>query len=217
MADQKFRNISELRKNYTKDGLVEAELPADPVLLFQQWFDEALESDVLEPNAMTLATADAAGCPNARTVLMKGIGERSIRFFSNYESRKGQEIEQNSNVTCVFWWGELERQVRIRGRASRLERQESEAYFQSRPRESQIGAWASSQSTVIKNRAELEGLFNKMEETFGGKEIPTPDYWGGYKIVIDEIEFWQGRPGRLHDRILYRFNINRWEYQRLSP
>ena len=209
--------ISELRKNYTRDGLTEKDVTDDPLVLFKQWFDEAVHSEVPEPNAMVLATADEQRRPNARTVLMKGISEREIRFFTNFESQKALEMEVNNQVACVFWWGELERQVRIRGTVTKLNTEASEEYFKSRPRQSQIGAWASSQSSSIESRQQLEKQFNQLEERFEGKEIPKPDFWGGYSITINEIEFWQGRPGRLHDRVQYQFTNNGWTRRRLSP
>ncbi|TVQ01708.1 MAG: pyridoxamine 5'-phosphate oxidase [Balneolaceae bacterium] len=209
--------IASLRRNYTDTGLPDNLLPGDPFLLFKRWFDEALSSGVLEPNAMTLATSDSNTLPNARTVLMKGINESSIRFFSNYESQKGAEIQHNSNVACVFWWGELERQVRLRGLAKKISEQESENYFKSRPRDSQIGAWASRQSSPIKNREELEKLFSEIRDSYNGRDIPKPPFWGGYDIEVHQIEFWAGRPGRLHDRILYEKRHQTWSRKRLMP
>lgn len=217
MADLSPDEISSLRKNYTKAGLEEEDLSDEPVKLFEQWLNEALESDVLEPNAMVLSTVDKNGYSNSRTVLLKGIGKDSIRFFTNYESVKGTEIFRNANVSVVFWWGELERQVRIRGVAEKITEKESTRYFQSRPRESQLGAWASNQSQEISGRDALENRFNEVKEKYSGRKIPKPPTWGGFDIAIHEIEFWQGRPGRLHDRIKFSKENSIWQRKRLAP
>jgi pyridoxamine 5'-phosphate oxidase len=217
LADLSPEEIASLRKNYTKAGLKEEDLPGEPIELFKQWLNEALESDVLEPNAMVLSTVDENGYSNSRTVLLKGIGGSSIRFFTNYESVKGIEISRNPNVSVVFWWGELERQVRIRGVAEKITEKESEDYFQSRPRDSQLGAWASNQSQEIPGRDALENRFNEVKEKYSGKKIPKPPNWGGFDIEIHEIEFWQGRPGRLHDRIKFSKENSNWERKRLAP
>jgi pyridoxamine 5'-phosphate oxidase len=217
LADLSPDEISSLRKNYTKAGLEEEDLSDEPVKLFEQWLNEALESDVLEPNAMVLSTVDKNGYSNSRTVLLKGIGKDSIRFFTNYESVKGTEIFRNANVSVVFWWGELERQVRIRGVAEKITEKESTRYFQSRPRESQLGAWASNQSQEISGRDVLEKRFNEVKEKYSGRKIPKPPTWGGFDIAIHEIEFWQGRPGRLHDRIKFSKENSIWQRKRLAP
>jgi pyridoxamine 5'-phosphate oxidase len=217
LADLSPDEISSLRKNYTKAGLEEEDLSDEPVKLFEQWLNEALESDVLEPNAMVLSTVDKNGYSNSRTVLLKGIGKDSIRFFTNYESVKGTEIFRNANVSVVFWWGELERQVRIRGVAEKITEKESTRYFQSRPRESQLGAWASNQSQEISGRDALENRFNEVKEKYSGRKIPKPPTWGGFDIAIHEIEFWQGRPGRLHDRIKFSKENSIWQRKRLAP
>jgi pyridoxamine 5'-phosphate oxidase len=209
--------IASIRRHYTNTGLPDNLLPEDPVFLFKKWFNEALSSEVLEPNAMTLATVNSDALPNARTVLLKGIGKSTIRFFTNYESQKALEIKENSNVACVFWWGELERQVRLRGVAKKISEQESEVYFHSRPRDSQLGAWASRQSRHIQNREELVKLFSETRAVYEGKTIPKPPFWGGYDIEIREIEFWAGRPGRLHDRIHYAKRNETWSRKRLMP
>lgn len=209
--------IALLRENYTKDGLPDESVPDQPMDLFKMWFDEALGSKVTEPNAMTLSTVDKHGKPDARMVLMKGMGEDSIRFFTNYDSTKAKELNNNPHAACVFWWPELERQVRVRGHVQKTSRQESEVYFSTRPLESQIGAWASGQSQPVGSRKELEQAFNEARRHFSGKPIPTPSNWGGYELSITEIEFWQGRPGRMHDRIIFRKKLHTWNRERLSP
>ena len=210
-------DISSLRERYTKGTLEESELPENPVYLFQTWLDDAIKAKVNEPNAMALATVDADGKPNVRYVLMKGLSETSLRFFTNYESRKAAEIEKNPTVSVVFWWGELERQVRIRGSAKRISDAESEAYFNSRPVESQIGAWASPQSIEVKSREELEDSFQQTREKFANGNIPKPPFWGGYEILFSSIEFWQGRPGRMHDRVEFTLQNGEWSRRRLAP
>jgi pyridoxamine 5'-phosphate oxidase len=210
-------NVADLRKQYTKAGLLESGIPENPMSLFKQWFREALESEVTEPNAMALATVTANGTPDSRMVLMKGIEEDSITFFTNYESRKAADLEKIPHASCTFWWAELERQVRLSGSAEKVSVDVSAEYFDSRPRQSQIGAWASSQSRPVSSRKELEELFTRYEKKFDGEKVPKPDHWGGYKIFIREIEFWQGRPGRLHDRIRYTLDQGNWFRQRLAP
>jgi pyridoxamine 5'-phosphate oxidase len=210
-------NIADLRKKYTKGGLVENQLPENPLELFKTWFQEALASEVVEPNAMALATVSPAGTPNVRMVLLKGIEDGAISFFTNFNSRKGQDLDVNPFASCTFWWAELERQVRISGTVKKIENSASEIYFRSRPRDSQIGAWASDQSKPLANRAELEKSFEKQTKRFDGEDIPKPDHWGGFQIQIQEIEFWQGRPGRLHDRIYYQLSSGKWNRQRLAP
>jgi len=217
LADLTSGEIASLRKNYTLAGLPDEEVPEKPMELFKKWLKEALTSDVLEPNAMVLSTVDKNGNPNSRTVLLKGVQGESIRFFTNYKSVKGGEISRNNHISVVFWWGELERQVRIRGVAERVSETESSDYFQSRPRESQIGAWASNQSDEITGREILEERFRAVKGKYSGKKIPKPPFWGGVDILISEIEFWQGRPGRLHDRIKYRKVNSNWEKKRLAP
>lgn len=217
MADLKSEEIASLRKNYTQAGLPDEELPVDPMELFKKWLNEAIKSDVLEPNAMVMSTTDENGYPNSRAVLLKGIKGASIRFFTNYESKKGREISGNGRVSVVFWWGELERQVRIRGFAEKILEKESKEYYRSRPRSNQIGAWASNQSREISSRDALENRFEEITRKFDGIEIPKPPFWGGYDIIIEEIEFWQGRPGRLHDRIKYTKENTNWDRIRLAP
>lgn len=210
-------NISELRRNYSKAGLPDDRLPDDPNELFNQWLAEAIESEVMEPNAIALATVRPDGRPNVRNVLLKGFENSAFDFFTNYNSEKGLEIEKNRNVSAAIWWPELERQVRMNGMAEKLSDEENREYFRSRPRLSQVGAWASAQSKAIGSRGELEQQFRKAEEQFEGKEIDIPPHWGGYRVQLSDIEFWQGRPGRLHDRILYTLHNGTWSRQRLQP
>ncbi len=209
---------ADLRKEYMRRGLSESELDPDPIRQFQRWFDEASGAGLIEPNAMTLATATRDGRPSARMVLLKGFDARGFVFYSNYESRKGGELEQNPQAALVFFWVELERQVRVEGRVERATAQESDAYFASRPLGSQIGAWVSDQSRVIAGRAPLERRAAELDAEYMGKEVPRPPHWGGYRVVPDAIGFWQGRPSRLHDRLCYRRQTDgSWIVERLSP
>lgn len=210
-------DIAGLRENYTRGGLREEDLLTDPIMMFRQWLEEAVHSKIAEPNAMSLATVSDDGSPNVRIVLLKGVGDRSIRFFTNYKSKKGQDLVTNPKAAVNFWWPELERQIRIKGSVDKVDRQESDDYFQSRPRESKLGAWASEQSTVVDHRDQLKEAFDAAEERFKDQTVPTPDNWGGYRIKVNEIEFWQGRPGRLHDRILYSYKDGEWNFKRLQP
>lgn len=204
-----MNNFAFLRESYTRGGLSEAEALDDPWAQFEAWFQEAVNSGLREPNAMTLATAT----PNARIVLMKGYSPEGITFFTNYESTKGRELAANPSVALLFFWNELERQVRLRGTAAKVSREETLAYFRSRPRGSQVGAAVSPQSSVIASWAELEA---KLEHYAEG-EVPLPDTWGGYRVAISEFEFWQGRPSRLHDRLRYRCGDGAWVRERLAP
>lgn len=209
-------DLQKLRKEYTRAGLREIDADPDPIEQFRKWFDEALAANLYEPNAMTLATATSNGRPSARVVLLKGYDERGFVFYTNYEGRKGRELEENPRCALVFYWGELERQVRIEGRASRVS-EESNAYYRSRPRGSQLGAWASEQSRLVKDRGILEERLRELEAEYEGREIPRPPFWGGYRVEPEAIEFWQGRENRLHDRLLYRRLSGGWEIERLSP
>ena len=211
-------NIADLRRNYTQAGLTEAEAALNPFQQFQTWFDQALSAELPEPNAMTLATATASGKPSARIVLLKGFDEEGFVFYTNYSSHKGQELADNPWGSLVFWWAELERQVRIDGPVEKVSQEESEAYFQSRPIGSQLGAWASPQSKVIASREELEQKMTDLEEKYKNETIPKPPQWGGYRLIPHELEFWQGRPNRLHDRLRYRQQTDgTWLRERLAP
>jgi pyridoxamine 5'-phosphate oxidase len=208
----------DLRKEYMLRGLSEAELDPDPIRQFGLWFDDAVAARLLEPNAMTLATATRAGRPSARMVLLRGYDERGFVFYTNYEGRKGRELDDNPYAALVLFWVELERQIRIEGRVERVSAEQSDAYFHSRPEGSQLSALASHQSEVLPGRQELEGRMRELEERYQGQEIPRPDYWGGYRVAPDIIEFWQGRPSRLHDRLRYRKDDEGgWVIERLSP
>lgn len=211
-------NLADLRLSYMKGGLTESEASFDPFAQFALWFDQARGSGNAEPNAMTLATASAAGVPNARTVLLKAFDREGFVFYTNYGSRKGRELSENPLAAVLFYWPELERQVRISGRIARISREESDRYFQSRPAGHRLGAWASQQSSVVSSRESLDENLGKTVERFGEGEIPLPPFWGGYRLIPSSFEFWQGRSNRLHDRLEYvRCNDGAWVRQRLSP
>jgi pyridoxamine 5'-phosphate oxidase len=210
-------DASSLRKEYTSAGLDKAGVDPDPIVQFHEWFENAVEADLHEPNAMILATATTDGKPSARTVLLKGYDERGFVFYTNYEGRKAAELEVNPTCALLFYWGELERQVRIEGRASRLSSEESDAYFAGRPRGSRLGAWASEQSHPVEDRSILEERVRALEAEYEGREIPRPPFWGGYRVEPDTIEFWQGRENRLHDRIVYHRSGRGWKIVRLQP
>ena len=211
------RNVADLREEYRGAGLNESDLDANPVEQFRRWFDEALAANLHEPNAMTIATATPDGQPSARIVLLKGYDERGFVFYSNYDGRKGRELEENPRCALLFYWGELERQVRIEGRAGRVPDRESDVYFASRPRGSRLGAWASAQSREVEGRGVLEDRLRELEAEYEGREVPRPPFWGGYRVEPDLFEFWQGRENRLHDRLVYRRSEGSWKVARLQP
>jgi len=234
-------SIADLRREYNLMGLRRSDLEPNPIIQFQRWFEQAtgaraggrlrklfigIYKSVLMPgsgaavdvNAMTLATADKHGKPSARVVLLKGVDERGFIFFTNYESRKAQELTENPQAALTFYWADLERQVCVAGQVARLSREESEAYFMSRPRGSRLAAWASKQSEIVRDRAALEEKWKQLEKQYPGEEVPMPPYWGGYVLSPDRIEFWQGRANRLHDRFRYSRNPDKsWQIERLSP
>lgn len=211
-------HIADIRKDYRLQTLDETGVAADPIQQFGIWWQEALQSEIVEVNAMTLATANEQGVPSARIVLLKGYDERGFVFFSNYESKKAGDLQVNPVASLVFFWKELERQVRISGSVEKVTELESDQYFQSRPEGSRIGAWASPQSTVISSRQVIEEKVEALQAAFEGKEIPRPLHWGGYRVVPTRIEFWQGRSSRLHDRIQYTLQPDgNWIIERLAP
>lgn len=210
-------DLQSMRVDYKRARLDEESVDKNPFLQFEKWFSDAKSAEVLEPNAMILATANTEGLPNIRAVLLKIFDESGFVFFTNYNSDKAKEIEANPNVAAEFLWLGLERQVRIIGRCEKISKMESLSYFMKRSRGSQIGAWVSNQSSIINSRKFLAMQVEKIKEKFENKEIPLPDFWGGYRIIPQKIEFWQGRESRLHDRILYTKNEDKWEISRLAP
>lgn len=212
-------SLAELRRDYSLAGLAEKDLAKDPFRQFDLWFQEAEAAKIPEPNAMVLATASREGRPSTRTVLLKGMDGRGFVFFSNYESRKGRELEANPVASLTFPWIAMERQVIVEGSITRVSREESAAYFHSRPRASQLGAWVSRQSSVVPNRETLEAGMKALEEKYAGVEVPLPSNWGGYRLLPDAVEFWQGRRSRLHDRLRFRREKagGDWIVERLSP
>lgn len=212
------QSIADLRKEYTLHELRENDVEKNPFIQFEEWFDRALTTESNEPTAMMLATATRDGKPSARMVLLKGFDEGGFVFFTNYESRKGQELAQNPQAALVFWWPKLEHQVRIEGRVEKVSEKESDAYFQSRPRGSRLGAWVSRQSQVISDREALEHRLEALMVEYQNRDVPRPPYWGGYRLCPTSFEFWQGRPNRLHDRLRYRqTDEGVWIMERLSP
>jgi pyridoxamine 5'-phosphate oxidase len=210
-------SIADIRREYARASLDEAHVASDPMAEFHRWFTQALEANALEPNAMALATATRDAMPSVRVVLLKGYDERGFVFFTDYRSRKAMELAENPRASLAFHWSELERQVRIGGTVERTSTEESESYFSTRPYGSRLGAWASYQSRVIPSRTELERGLLEVQRRFPTDEVPLPPHWGGYRLRPDEVEFWQGRENRLHDRIRYTREGDRWRVERLSP
>jgi len=209
--------VADLRKNYTQAGLLESDLVDNPYQQFQIWFEQAVAADILEPNAMTVATVTAEGKPSARIVLLKAFDDRGFVFYTNYNSQKGAELQNCPYAALVFLWGDLERQVRIEGKVEFVSESEATSYFHSRPVSSQLGAWASEQSTIIKDRAILEQRLQQLADRYQDTTIPKPPHWGGVRVIPQAIEFWQGRPSRLHDRLRYQLVDGKWQIDRLSP
>ncbi|MEQ8906395.1 pyridoxamine 5'-phosphate oxidase [Ekhidna sp.] len=211
-------DIASLRNEYTQAELNEGTIDVNPFNQFEKWFTEAVASEILEPNAMVLSTVSKNGIPSQRTVLLKDANKEGYTFYTNYDSKKGREIERNPHVSLLFPWYDLERQIIITGKAQKVSKETSVNYFHSRPRESQLGAWASQQSNEIADRSILEEKLKMLEERFLNKEIPLPENWGGYLVIPESFEFWQGRASRLHDRIYYQDEMEgTWKISRLSP
>lgn len=210
-------SIAHLRKDYTLNGLRKEDVLENPIEQFKRWFAEALASQVIEPNGMVLSTIGRDGYPHGRVVLLKDVDARGFSFYTNYLSHKGDDLAQNPVASLTFWWPELERQVRIIGKVEKVEASESDAYFAVRPRGSQIGAWVSEQSQTIADRKVLEEKLAVLEVQFANQAVVRPPHWGGYRVLPHQIEFWQGRPSRLHDRLCYTYESNEWKLERLSP
>lgn len=210
-------SLADLRREYASRALTDRDAHDDPIQQFSLWFGEALKSELLDTNAMTLATASRDGGPSARIVLLKGFDEAGFVFFTNYESAKARDLDDNPRACLLLFWAALERQVRVTGRVSKTSAQESEQYFQSRPFESQIGAWASAQSRALHDRDALEARYAELAAQYAGGPVPLPPFWGGYRVAPETIEFWQGRKSRLHDRLLYTKQGGTWSRSRLAP
>ncbi|MCQ4307404.1 pyridoxamine 5'-phosphate oxidase [Pseudomonas stutzeri] len=213
------QTLADMRRDYTREGLSEANAPDEPFALFRQWFADAVQTEQLpvEPNAMTLATVDAEGRPHCRVLLLKALDDQGFTFFTNYESAKAEQLAARPFAAMTFFWPSLERQVRIEGRVEKVSAAESDAYYQVRPLGSRLGAWASPQSRAIRDRAELERLLAETEQRFLDQAPHCPPHWGGYRLLPERMEFWQGRPSRLHDRLNYRCVSNNWQRERLAP
>jgi len=209
-------DVAHLRLDYARESLTERDVDPDPILQFEKWFEEALHAGLIEPNAMTLATSTRDGHPSARVVLLKGADANGFVFFTDYRSRKGAELDANPHVSLCFWWDALQRQVRISGTAVRVSREETAAYFHTRPHGSRVGAWASQQSATLASREMLEKEVERLERAYPD-DVPLPPHWGGYRVTPASLEFWQGRPSRLHDRIVYTRDGSAWKIGRLSP
>lgn len=210
-------SIADMRRNYTRDGLLECQAADDPIVQFGTWFSQAVDVEPNEPNAMMLATVDADGQPHLRTLLLKGFDERGFVFFTNYQSAKGEQLLAHPHAAMTFWWHDLERQVRIEGTVEQVSAEESDSYYHSRPLGSRLGAWTSPQSQVISGREVLEQRLAAVEATYAEVEPPRPPHWGGFRLVPQMIEFWQGRPSRLHDRLRYCLEAGSWRRERLAP
>lgn len=210
-------NLADLRKDYALAGLAEKDLARDPFRQFEKWFAEAQAAKIAEPNAMVLATATRDGRPSTRIVLLKAVDGRGFVFYSNYESRKGRELDANPRASLTFPWVAMERQIIVEGPVTKVAREESEAYFHSRPRANQLGAWVSPQSTVIPDRRVLDQTLKAVEQKYAGQEVPLPPHWGGWRLAPEMVEFWQGRRNRLHDRLRYRREKDGWIIERLAP
>jgi pyridoxamine 5'-phosphate oxidase len=210
-------SLRDRRVQYETAGLDLADLDPSPFVQWHRWYDQAAEAGVAEPNAMTVSTVDSDGLPDGRVVLARSIDDRGLVFFTNYQSAKGIQIEGHPRAAATFAWLDLHRQVRVRGSVERVSDKESDDYFTDRPRESQIGAWASPQSQVLVDRTDLDARIEDVARRFAGAAVPRPEHWGGYRIVADTFEFWQGRPGRLHDRFRYVLTAQGWTITRLAP
>jgi len=210
-------SIADIRREYASRALGEGEADADPMRQFGVWFEEAASAQLLDVNAMTLATTTANGDPAARIVLLKGFDDDGFVFFTNYDSAKGRELAAHPRACLLFFWVELERQVRITGPVTKVSAAESDEYFHSRPFESQVGAWASAQSTPVADRGVLEARYAQLAAQYAGQTVPLPSFWGGYRVAPEQVEFWQGRPSRLHDRLLYTRGTSGWSRSRLAP
>ncbi|MER6941306.1 pyridoxamine 5'-phosphate oxidase [Nocardioides sp. NPDC127514] len=209
--------LAAARESYTRSGLTEGDLADDPFEQFERWYAEARDAGIVEPNAMVVSTVSPDGAPSSRTVLLKGFSTEGFTFFTNTASRKGSDLAHNPRCAVLFPWHPLERQVRIDGLARELSREDVEAYFSQRPRGSQLGAHASHQSRVVAGREELEAAYERIEAQFDGQPVPVPEEWGGYRVEPEAVEFWQGRPGRMHDRLVYRREGEKWRTERLAP
>ena len=217
MDNQLSESLRRLHREHADAGIDIDDLDENPLVEFKRWMQQAIDAGLPLPNAMTIATVDGEGRPSARVTLLKGVDERGFVFFSNYESRKGRELAGNPHAAVVFYWSPLGRQVRVEGEVERTTEAESFDYFKSRSRGSRIGAWASPQSRVIASRAELDAMVVEIERRFPGEDVPLPPHWGGFRLIPERIEFWKGRPNRLHDRILYSRDNGGWKRERLAP